>query len=141
MEAIETRRATSAEVLPLRHRVLRPGRPWEAAILDGDDEPEARHWVAERRGQVVGVVSLHRRPWPEGRGPQWRLRGMAVDPDWQQRGIGTAMLLAIHAEVDAPLWCNARVTAVPFYQKHGWTVHSDEIDIPLIGPHQRMQRG
>jgi GNAT superfamily N-acetyltransferase len=32
-------------------------------------------------------------------------------------------------------WCNARIKAVPFYQRNGWQIASDEFDVPGIGPH------
>ena len=79
----------------------------------------------------------------------WRLRGMATDSNWQSRGLGTALMeyLIDWATTDPPIsqriitfWCNARVPAIAFYERLGWTVDSEEFDIPTAGPHRRMVR-
>jgi hypothetical protein len=38
------------------------------------------------------------------------------------------------------LWCNARTGALSFYEQFGWSISSDEFDIPTVGPHRRMLR-
>jgi GNAT superfamily N-acetyltransferase len=70
----------------------------------------------------------------------YRLRGMAVDPDFHRSGIGRKLLDLLEARVRETkyttlLWCNARTPAVPFYESMGWRVVSDEFDIPTAGPH------
>lgn len=131
------------DVVDLRQRVLRPGRPRETAIFDGDDLPTSRHFAAvDAAGQVVGCASCHLNT-DQGE-PAWQLRGMATDPSWVGRGVGRAVLEAGEATVVAAgprrLWCNARLAAVGFYERLGWTVCSDLFDIPDVGPHHRMRR-
>jgi GNAT superfamily N-acetyltransferase len=77
---------------------------------------------------------------------------MGVAPDVQQAGIGSRILQAVEtfvrdatpaapAPAAAPpplLWCNARETAIGFYQRNGWTVESDRFDVPTVGPHVKM---
>jgi len=137
------RRAALAEILPLRHRVLRPGLPLADAAFDGDDEPDTRHAGGFAPDGVVACLSLMRRPL-DGR-PAWQLRGMAVRPDLLRRGLGRALLAhaerALHEEVGpALLWCNARVAAAPFYERLGWSIVSAPFDIPGVGSHVRMVR-
>src|SRR6266700_1628599 len=80
-------RASAIDVIDLRHAVLRAGLARESAIFPGDDEPTARHFVARAGdGSVVGCVTLHLNEW-QGE-PAFQLRGMAVDPGFQSRGIG-----------------------------------------------------
>jgi GNAT superfamily N-acetyltransferase len=59
-------------------------------------------------------------------------------------GVGAALLRAVEAHVLASpprlLWCNARVSALGFYARHGWRVDSEEFDIPTAGPHRRMSK-
>jgi hypothetical protein len=43
---ITCRRATVAEIMPLRHRILRAGLPFETARFEGDEEATTRHYVA-----------------------------------------------------------------------------------------------
>lgn len=131
------RRATRDEILPLRHAVLRPGLPVAEAWFDGDDDPATVHAGAFRDdGAPVGCVTLMPRPW---RDAAWQLRGMATHPDVRGRGVGKA-LLAFAENGRTRLWCNARVAAAGFYAKHGWTVESDEFDLPGVGPHVVMRR-
>ena len=141
-ESVKVRRAEPAEVIDLRHRILRAGLPRDTAIFPGDGDPAARHFVAETiDGRIVGTLTLHLNSW-EGQ-PAWQLRGMAVDPALQRAGIGAQLLLAAEQSVrnESPtrqLWCNARVPAAGFYEKHGWTVVSEPFDVPTAGPHVKM---
>lgn len=73
----------------------------------------------------------------------WRLRGMCTDTSYQSRGFGGKLLACAERAItkDSNLrlfWCNARVPALEFYQRHGWKVDSEEFDIPTAGPHRRM---
>ena len=136
------RPATAYEVIDLRHAVLRAGLPRESAMFPGDDEPSAKHFVSEENGTIVGCVTLHLNEW-NGE-PAWQLRGMAIDPTQQGNGIGAELLREAERWVAASdvkqMWCNARVPAAAFYVKHGWTIVSDEFDIPTAGPHVRMTK-
>jgi GNAT superfamily N-acetyltransferase len=128
-------------VVGLRHQVLRAGLPREAAIFEGDSDPHSVHLAAFEGDVVVGCVTLHASHW-EGR-PAWQLRGMAVAPGYQKSGVGRALLASIDAHIATDgnkrmLWCNARVPAAMFYQKHGWEIVSDVFEIPTAGPHLRM---
>lgn len=140
---VDVRRASADEVVDVRHAVLRVGQPRETAIFDGDDLASTRHWVGERAGMVVAVVTVLARPLPPTDGapeppPQWQLRGMAVLPEYRGSGLGGALLQAVHVEVAQPMWCNARERAVPFYRRHGWEPLGGSFDLPPIGPHQRL---
>lgn len=136
---LEVRRAEPHEVLDVRHAVLRPGRPRETAVFDGDAKPTTRHWVAVQADRVVGVASVMAATHPAlDETFRWQLRGMAVLPDLQGAGVGRALVQAIEAEVDGPLWCNARTSAIPFYERCGWTPVGEPFDIEPIGPHRRM---
>lgn len=127
------------EILPLRWRVLRAGRPVEAAQYAADHQPDTRHWrYQDADDRIVGCATVQRAPFPDGEGPAWQLRGMAVDEDLQGMGIGGEVLVGVMADVAEPIWCNARVRAVPFYQTHGWVVVSDAFEVPDVGPHHRM---
>jgi AraC-like DNA-binding protein/predicted GNAT family N-acyltransferase len=137
---IAVRRLTPAE-MPLlwwlRAVVLRPGRPADTAVFTGDDDPETIHLGAfTDDGRCVGVTSLLRRDGLQ-------LRGMAVAPEAQGQGVGAALLHEAHRvaadEGYDSLWCNARQSAAGFYERHGWTVESDEFDVPGVGPHFKMR--
>ena len=139
------RPVSPADVIDLRHRVLRAGLARESAIFDGDDDPTTIHLAAfDDADQIVGVVTILQRPRDDG-SPAWQLRGMAVDGTRQRGGVGAALLAAVDRIVAAStrsheLWCNARKIAIGFYERHGWRVVGDEFDIPLAGPHRVMTK-
>ena len=139
---IQVRPARPDEVIDLRHAILRAGLARETAIFDGDDLPTTRHFVATVDARVVGCVTLVRSEW-KGR-PAYQLRGMAVDPSLQRRGVGRKLLVAVDEFVRGSdvkyMWCNARTPAVPFYERHGWTIASGEFVIPTAGPHYKMTK-
>jgi GNAT superfamily N-acetyltransferase len=124
--SLDVRTARVEEIFPLRHAVLRPERPVTASVYPTDTE--AVHVGAWDGGLLVGCATVFADPWP-GPPPQpraWRLRGMAVDPAYQGRGVGRAVLaVAVEAakQAGAPLlWANARSTAIGFYERLGWRV-------------------
>jgi GNAT superfamily N-acetyltransferase len=142
---LQFRRATLAEILSLRHAVLRPGRPLETARFDGDEEPATRHFGAfvTSTGDAVACVSCMRRP--RGGADAWQIRGMATRADLAGRGIGRALLAhaleALRGEAGPRLcWCNARVGALRFWQANGWSIASGVFDIPDVGPHRVLER-
>jgi GNAT superfamily N-acetyltransferase len=135
--------AALSEILPLRHAVLRPGRPEAEAHFDGDGEPETIHAGAFEDGTAVACASLMSRPFDGA--PAWQLRGMATSPDRQRRGLGRRLLAFLENRLHAAsavrlLWCNARVGAAPFYERMGWETVSGVFTIEGVGPHVRMRR-
>lgn len=130
-------------VRPLRREVLRVGQGFGAASFGGDDAAETLHVAAidGGSGRVVGCASVMVEPHD---GIAHRLRGMAVDPAWQGRGVGTRVLRRIEDELrrrgaDA-MWCKARVPAVGFYERQGWRCVGEAYDVPPHGPHRTMVR-
>lgn len=141
----EIRRLPVEAIRPLRAAVLRPGRPLEDAVWDGDDLPTTWHFGAvDAAGSIVGVASLLQRSSPHREGPAWQLRGMAVAPEHQGRGVGQNLLRGALREITAEgigwCWCNARTTAAGFYVREGFVVVGAPFDLPGIGPHVRMER-
>ncbi|MCO4744091.1 MAG: GNAT family N-acetyltransferase [Proteobacteria bacterium] len=130
------REAGPEAIRPLRHRVLREGRPLEDAIWPGDDE--ARHFLLEWAGSVVAVATIMQNAFPDGDGPSLQLRGMAVGPEHQGKGLGAQLVTGIQEAVGEPMWCNARMSALPFYEKQGWTAVGETFEVQGIGPHRRM---
>ncbi|MEM1108914.1 MAG: GNAT family N-acetyltransferase [Planctomycetota bacterium] len=144
-ETLRIEPATIAVILPLRTEVLRDGQPAESAQFLGDDDPTTLHLAAisDAKGcdAVVGCVTLMAMPMPED--PTWthQLRGMAVADGFRNQGIGGRLLTALrdHAP-DLKIWCNARVPAQRFYERHGWTAVGKPFEIKHHGPHIRMTR-
>lgn len=135
MFTIKETRAQS--LIALRWQVLRPGRPESTAHFAGDDAPGSAHFAAfDAHGTVIGCASVLE---SEGR---LQLRGMATAPEWQGKGVGCAMLKAVcelARQRQLPLWCNARVSAVGFYEKQGWEAEGEVFEVPEVGPHTVMR--
>ncbi len=127
-------------ILPLRHAVLRAHLPPETACFPGDGDGSTVHLAALADGEPVACASYMAVPL-DGE-PAYQLRGMATHPAWRGTGLGRQLLgFAESLLRDDPIrlrWCNARTSAIGFYATMGWTVVSDEFDIPTAGPHRRM---
>jgi predicted GNAT family N-acyltransferase len=137
------RRARLDEIFALRHAVLRPGRPLSAAVFDGDDDATTLHVGAYADDTLLCCATLMRRPF--GGEDAGQLRGIATRPDRAGRGAGTAVVRCVEAIVArewalALAWCNARTSALGFWERVGWQIASAEFDIPDVGPHVRMVR-
>jgi predicted GNAT family N-acyltransferase len=137
---VRIRFGIAAEVLHLRHAILRAGLPRETAIFAGDDDPNTKHVVATLNRRVVGCATVHLNSY-EGN-PAWQLRGMATDSAFRGSGVGRAMLAFLETSLRESniqqMWCNARVPAIKFYEYLGWTVVSDVFEVPTAGPHVKM---
>jgi GNAT superfamily N-acetyltransferase len=142
----------SADVLrPLRQAVLRPHQTLDDQVFAGDDAPEAGHFAAFADGDdtgeaPIGIASITPEPFPGAGGPRpgdWRVRGMATDPDrGRGLGAGSALLAACldHARRHGGrrAWCNARTPARGFYERAGFVAEGEEFELAAIGPHFLM---
>jgi len=131
------------EVLPLRALVLRNGNVPEALCMnEGDDFPETFHLGWKTNENVLGIASFMPEDLPGQKGKGYRLRGMAVHPEAQGKGMGTQILISGINRLKKMkinyLWCNARKIAYSFYSKEGFIFVSEEFDIPGIGSHKVM---
>ena len=133
----EVRVVTADETVELRQRVLRPHQTVEELREAGDGAPQVAVFLD---GGVVACASVRAEPMPgDPRDGDWRLRGMASDPEMRGRGYGAVALAAAlgyaREHGAARVWCNARTGAIGFYERHGFTLVGEEFDVPGIGPH------
>jgi len=114
MNPIHIEQIRSELTWKLRQKVLYPEQTLSEMKLDEDSE--GYHFAAFGDNLIIGVVSLFRR------GNSFQFRKLAVEPSVQNQGIGSALLNYITEfaknEDGEILWCNARLTAIPFYIKH-----------------------
>jgi uncharacterized protein (TIGR02453 family) len=126
-----------AQTRALRQAVLRPHQTVEELARH---EPEHAVAFGAFDGEELVAVGLI---GPQGEPGAWRIRGMATAPEARGRGTGTAVLDALvrhaFAHGAASVWCNARVRAIPLYERAGLRVVSDVFEPPEIGPHVRME--
>lgn len=150
--ALTVRNIAARETHDLRRRVLRDGDAVAALDWPGDHAARTVHLGAFTKQQgastsdsrLVGVSTWLVEPDP--RAPDVsavQLRGMATAPDMTSRGIATMLLDAgqDHARsIGAErVWANARVTALGFYERAGFTVHGEVFLTPSTGlPHRHV---
>lgn len=109
------------DTLPLRQKVLWPALDLTSVRVPGDDD--ANHFGATLDGTLLAVLSL----FPDGNCAQ--LRKFAVDPAVQKRGVGSALLRYALDDIDVrEVWCDARCTALPFYQRLGFVITGAPFD-------------
>lgn len=140
---IDFKQIDNQDCIPLRQLVLRNNQPIKNCVFDGDELESTIHIGAFFQTNLVGIVSLMKYSNSEFNShKQYQLRGMAVHPNFQGKGIGKQLLqfsLAHLSRLKIDLcWCNARKKAVSLYHKQGFTVHGSEFEIPTIGPHFLM---
>jgi GNAT superfamily N-acetyltransferase len=133
------------ETYPLRLKVLRPGGVIEDTHFANDRLEGAFHLGVHIGEHRISVGSFYPEKHSGLKGwKQWRLRGMATHPDFAGQGAGGKLLdFALdHLKAQSAdlLWCNARLKAVPFYERHGLVTEGTEFEIPGIGPHYLMYR-
>lgn len=115
MNDLDIREIDAIRVLPLRHKVLWPNKPIEFCKVPGD--ASAWHFGAFSGEVLVCIASVY----PDGNAA--RLRKFATLQDYQGQGIGTKVLLHILEVLQSKgitmLWCDARESAMRFYDKFG----------------------
>ncbi|WP_142686159.1 1-(5-phosphoribosyl)-5-[(5-phosphoribosylamino)methylideneamino]imidazole-4-carboxamide isomerase [Chitinophaga polysaccharea] len=115
------RKISADDTLQLRRDVLYPNETLDAVKVDHDED--GLHFGVFDQGQLVTVVSL----FPGGESAQFRK--LATAPAAQGKGFGRAILAHLadicKKEKIKLLWCNARDTAVTFYDRLGYTRKGD----------------
>ncbi len=101
--------------------------------MEWDDyDASSTHYLAVLENKVVAAARLK---------PDGQLGRMAVLAEYRNQGIGSELLRFILQNIDhrklTEVYLHAQISAIPFYEKQGFTAHSEtfyEADIP----HQKM---
>ncbi|WP_394176860.1 bifunctional GNAT family N-acetyltransferase/hotdog fold thioesterase [Thalassotalea litorea] len=109
----------------LRFRMLR--EPWQqpkGSEIDELEKQSVHRMIVDADGKVVAVGRLHKSAQIEA-----QIRFMAVDPAYQGKGLGRAMLLALEQQAvkDGVAWIylNARQVALDFYLACGYELQGE----------------
>jgi ribosomal protein S18 acetylase RimI-like enzyme len=101
----------------LRQQVLYPAQKLYEMELDEDQE--GIHFGAFTDNKLVGIISLFQTD------KSFQFRKLAVSSEYQKMGVGNALLQRVEefteSEGGTLIWCNARVSAIGFYIKAGYT--------------------
>ena len=145
-ERIEIRIINVLQARKLRSLVLRPDQSPEMTAYVGYYAPDTLHFGALRNKHLVGIVTVMHQAPTDSPGFYsenfWLLRGMATLPEVRRQGYGAALVRAACAYVAREqgmyLWCDARESAVGFYQKLGFVIRGNRFNLASTGPHYRM---
>lgn len=121
---IEIKKAGLDEILPIRHTVLWPDKPYSFVQVEGDEY--GTHFGLYRHGKLVTIISLF------SEGESLRFRKFATLPEYQNQGLGKYMILFVMDYAKEAgfkkIWCDARADALPFYERVGFGKFSDVFD-------------
>ena len=119
--------------------------PGDVRIEDAPtvDDAFRRIDVASRDARgLAACATIH--PDPSGAPGAWQLRAVATRADVRGAGHGRAVVEACLAHAWARearlVWCHGRVGARGFYERLGFRAVSDVYEVPVSGPHVRMER-
>jgi GNAT superfamily N-acetyltransferase len=89
------------------------------------DDPSWQLLVAESRGKIAGMIGVRDND-SEPQAYEKQIKVMYVDPEFQRRGVGKALLAAVFAQLKEQgvrcvmAWCiTANEIACAFYEKSG----------------------
>jgi predicted GNAT family N-acyltransferase len=111
----------ASETWDLRHRVMAPNRPFDSIKLPKDDL--GLHFGLFQEEKPISVISLFIN------NETAQFRKFATEISEQNKGYGSILLNHVIEESIKNnvknLWCNARMTALSFYEKFGFKAVSE----------------
>jgi predicted GNAT family N-acyltransferase len=138
-------RINAQDTYPIRQQVLAPSHSTQKVKFENDDDEDISfHLGAFKNSKLVSVASFFYEYNPIFEDMhQYQLRGMATLPEHQGQGLSSELLTTafpiIKQNLCTLLWCNARESAVGYYEKVGFSKKNNEIfEIENIGPHILM---
>ena len=119
---LEIKQIRPSETWEIRHRVMWANKPFDDIKLPNDDT--GLHFGLFRDDVLLSVISL----FIENDTAQFRK--FATETSEQNKGYGSILLNHVIEESIKNnvknLWCNARMTALSFYEKFGFEVVSEK---------------
>jgi predicted GNAT family N-acyltransferase len=111
----------ASETWDLRHRVMAPNRPFDSIKLPKDED--GLHFGLFHEEKLISVISLFIN------NETAQFRKFATETSEQGKGYGSILLNHIIEESIKNkvknLWCNARMTALGFYEKFDFQAVSE----------------
>ena len=129
---------------PLRHKMLRKGKPLETCHFDGDNSKGTFHLGALIDKEIIGIISVYEKDltqFKNSKGAQFR--GIAVASKHQRKGVASKLINYAQRETKKKInpkyiWLNGRISANNLYLNRGFKPIGDRFEINTIGIHQRF---
>ncbi len=140
---IEIKEIATEQTYLIRKEVLRKNIPLPF-VFQGDNDVTTFHLGAFLNNNLIAVSSFVMSSHHLFEGSQYQLRGMATLQENQGMGVGKLLVeksfeILRQKKING-VWCNARVLAVPFYEKLGFQKIGDEFEIQYVGGHYLMNK-
>ena len=139
------KKVSAQQIRVLRHKVLRQGKPFSTTTYQRDNCIETFHLAFMKDNEPISCATFY----PENTSlisskRAYRLRGMATIKEHRKKGYGKKIMSKAIEEIKRRngdfLWCNARLIAVEFYKKTGFSSIGEQFNISEIGPHYFMYK-
>ena len=140
---IEIKIIKAEETYDIRKKILRDNIPLPYKF-NGDLDNDTFHLGAFKNNKLIAVSSFMKVANDNFKGAQFQLRGMATLTEYQGLKAGKLMLeqaclILKNINIDV-IWCNARLSAIYFYEKQGFVTFGPQFEIDLIGSHFTMYK-
>lgn len=142
---IEIKQISDIDTIPIRHAVLRKGKPIEACPIPEDKLNSTFHFGLLYNTKLVGVCTfvIDQSPYFK-ESNQYRLRAMGILEDYQGFHFGKQLLTHginfLKSNNIERVWFNARINAIKFYNNNGFESIGAIFDIPNVGDHYVMHK-
>ncbi|RZK57701.1 MAG: GNAT family N-acetyltransferase [Pedobacter sp.] len=114
----------------------------EECVFPTDKVGGAFHLAFYVDDEIATIASFFPKNYKDRAELGYQLRGMATDTPFLGKGYGKQLVefaVAYIKKTNAQyIWCNARTSAVKFYEKLGFELVSEEFEIAGVGPHYEM---
>ena len=152
LRSLKIRKIKSSEfntVIDLRQNILHPGGERSRVLYPFDDHKETIHLGVFTEDPDAGNLKLAAcgTLLPEAENLKFstsvcRIRGMAVDANFQKKGLGQMILNGLLEEAlknkRSKVWCNARSSVLNFYLSKGFVKEGFEFILPPNIPHYKL---
>ena len=142
---MKIKKVSSNKIRPLRHLVLRQGKPFSTTEYIKDKEKDTFHLACLVENKIVTCATFYPEKTDQIKSNKpYRLRGMATLETHRRKGFGNEIIKEAIKEIKKSkgdlLWCNARIVALGFYKKIGFKTVGDTFNIGDIGLHYVMYK-
>lgn len=141
----KVKQISSKDTYPIRHKILRKGKPIESCFFDGDNDKDTLHLGLFFESEIIGIVSYMKNTNAKfSESKQHQLRGMAILEEYQGKGLGELLVksgeVLLKQNKCSLIWLNSRIKAVNFYKRQGYSIMGNPFEIKDIGTHYLMSK-